>query len=119
MDLHRIASKVVEARKRKPRKKPVAQPAAPVRPRSRPEVLTPQTEFSCKVDLSLTADFEGDVAKKDLIKKVKAELVNSIKAGMTAVCKDLGMECTNVLVQPIQVECAVNDQASIEDDEGR
>lgn len=119
MNLLRIATRLVEARRKqtKVRPKAVSKSKKPILIKQDPETLHPQTEYACKVELSLTADFEGDIAKKDLIKKIKSELIASIKAGMTTVCKDFNLECSSVLVQPLQVEVAVNDQADLEDDE--
>ena len=116
MDFSRIAARVVEARKRKkPRR--VAEPAAPVAAPSPPEnVLRPATEYSCRMEISLSADFEGDVSKKDLIKKLKSEVIASIKLGMEQVAKDLRVQGTGIVVKPLQVECAVNDQADMEDE---
>lgn len=108
-------SKPKQDPKRKTKKKPerVSQPKRV----QEPDSLKNRTEYSCKMDISLTVDFEGEISKKDLSKYLKSEIVNSIKSGMTLLSNSHGLECNNVLVQPLQVECVVNDTSTIEDDE--
>ena len=112
----RIAARLVEAR-RKPAREPrrVAEPEVRTAP---PEnILKPATEYSCSMEISLSVDFEGDVAKTSLIKKMKSEIIASLKTGMEQVAKDLGIRGTGAVIQPLKVECAVNDQADMSDDE--
>lgn len=112
----RVASRNIEARRRaKPvpkRQRKVSKPAKP----SRDQLLSPETEYSCQVEISLSADFEGNVARQQLIRKLKSEIVAAIKAGVTTVAREFRIQATGVLVKPLKVEIAVNDQSSIEDD---
>lgn len=116
MDYSRIASRVVEARKKKSRKTPKIL-KNPVETVSSPSesVLEPSTEYSCRMEISLSADFEGDVVKKDLIKKLKSEVIASIKSGMEQVSRDLGIRGTGVVIKPLQVECVANSVATGDD----
>jgi hypothetical protein len=124
VDFHRIAARVLEARKkkRKPKsrkkKAPISQ--APVTSQdadwqdTSADVSRPQTEFGCKVDISLMADFEGQADRSALVKKIKAELINGLKSSMAIVSRDLGVDCTNVSVQPLKLDIVVNDQADFD-----
>ena len=121
----RVASINIEARKKakktkKPAKKQrrVSQPHP--KPRSKPQsknVLTPATEYSCQVELSLTADFEGNVSKSNLLKKLQTELVAAIQTGVKMVARDFAIQATGITVRPLNINCAVTDQMSIEDND--
>jgi len=119
MDYVRIASRIIEARRKPKNKRP---PKVSKRPVDFPvsveseTMLRPQTEYSCRVEIALTADFEGNVAKKNLIKKLKNEIITAIKTGVEQVSTDMELQATGVVVSPLRVECAVNDQASVEDE---
>lgn len=105
MNYRLVAARLVEARRRR------------TRDVSRSEdVLVPSTEYSCRMEVSFSADFEGDVAQRDLVKKVKTEVMAAMKSAMKQVARDLGLTSTGLTVQPLQVECAVNDQMSVEDE---
>jgi len=139
LDFHemaiRVAAHSVEARKRarsKKRKKgkgkskgrskretQVRQPMSELRERerertSRPladdDMLRPTTEYSCRLEFSVSADFEGQVPKDRLVRKLKAEMTASVRAAMGIVARDFGLESTGVQVQPVRVEVAMNDQ---------
>lgn len=137
LDFHemaiRVAAHSVEARKRarsKKRKKgkgrskgrskretQVRQPMSELRKQertSRPiaddDMLRPTTEYSCRLELSVSADFEGRVPKDRLVKKLKAEMTAAVRAAMGIVARDFGLESTGVQVQPVRVEVAMNDQ---------
>lgn len=73
-------------------------------------MLRPVTEYSCRMDLSISADFEGKIPKDRLVKKLKAEMTAAVKAAMSIVARDFGLESTGVNVKPVRVECAMNDQ---------
>lgn len=125
----RVASHSVEARRQSRRsKKPKAKPKKRIKNkvRSKPaesrvrtrtsqpllddDMLRSTTEYSCRMDLSISADFEGQISKDKLIKKLKAEMTAAIKAAMGIVARDFGLESTGVRVQPVRVDCAMNDQ---------
>lgn len=72
------------------------------------DMLRPLVEYSCRMELSLSVDFEGQVPKDRLIKKLKSEMMASIKAAVNIVSRDFSLETTGVKVQPIKLECAVN-----------
>lgn len=120
----RVASSSVEAarRSRSRRKKKPAKGGRKTLRETRPDnrapapileadLTAPVTEYSCQIELSVSADFEGQVEKQRLIKKLKAELTASLRAGMGIVARDLGMQSTGVEVRPVRVECAVSDHA--------
>ena len=123
----RVASHSVEARRRsrsKRGKKPKARGKTRARPKRDPaetavrtsqpsfgdDMLRLTTEYSCRMDLSISADFEGQIPKDKLIRKLKAEMTAAVKAAMGIVARDFGLESTGVRVQPVRVECAMNDQ---------
>lgn len=122
VSLERVASTVASmsveaARRRTQKRKKRAKPAkrkprvettsAPV---EEADMTAPVTEYSCQVELSLSADFEGTIDKQRLIRKLRTELSASIRAAMAIVARDFGMRSTGVDVRPVRVECAVNDQ---------
>jgi hypothetical protein len=104
----RVAGRSIEAARKPRRLRRTSKP--------RKEMLSPSTEFSCQVDISLSADFEGSVAESALKKKLKNELVAAIKAGIVSTARGFNLQATGVLVKPLRIDCAVNDQSSIEDD---
>lgn len=71
-------------------------------------MLRPKVEYSCRMEFSISVDFEGQVPKERLVKKLKSEMVAAMKAGVNIVSRDFSLENTGVKVQPIKVECAVN-----------
>ena len=108
----RIASNIEAARKRK---KPDDKAKKPRR-KTKPDFVTPKTEYSAHIDLSITVEFEGDVAKEALEKKIQSELIAAIQNGMTIVADEFDLQSATAHVKPIRMELAVNDQAAIEDD---
>lgn len=131
MDFVRIARRVSDKSKaktksapKKPRntkKKPdrVAEPVQqpePEIPDISMDVLDPGVEYSFKVDLSLTVDFEGDtseVSEPRLRKKLKAEMLAAIKGATLMTANDFGLRANNVKVSPVSVSSAMNDQTSV------
>lgn len=131
MDLNlaasRVASHSVEARRRNNSKKKTRSKGKPKRKtktkskRQEVEIQTSQapiieddmlrstTEYSCRMDLSISADFEGHIPKDRLIRKLKAEITASVRAAMGIVARDFGLDSTGVNIQPVRVECAMND----------
>jgi hypothetical protein len=78
--------------------------------------LRPETEFSCQIEFTIIADFEGRSSKEKLINKIKSELKASIETGLTNVSRELDLQSTNAVVRPMRVECAVNDMMDVDDD---
>ena len=122
MDFHGLAIRVAfsqEAARRKPKRKvnPKRKPVA--KPKKRPvqNILAPQTEYSCQLDVSITADFEGNTTKSKLTKVLKSQVVKAIQAGVVTTSRELGIQATNILIKPLDIQVAVNDSASIEDDD--
>jgi hypothetical protein len=74
-----------------------------------PDILSPKTEYSIQLDLSLTADFEGSTDRQGLVKKFKDELVAAIKSSMSITARELNLTATGARVQPINIECVVNE----------
>ncbi len=81
------------------------------------DILAGTTEYSCNIELNITANFEGAVSKTELIKKIKDELKSAITASMQVVSKDLNLESTDAKVQPIRLDCSVVDDSGLGDDE--
>jgi hypothetical protein len=122
VDFHEIAMRVAAtsveaARRRRPKKAPREpvrmRPAKPVRQDR--NVLQPLTEYSCRADISLSVDFEGRASKTALLKKLKDEISAALRAAVSITAKDTGLEASTVKVQPIKFDCAVNDQAMLEE----
>lgn len=108
--LARVASRIAR------RKKRIKPPPRVSKPIVTQDMLVPSTEYSCQVDMNLTADFEGAVSKQKLLKKLRTELIASIKAGVSTTALEFGLEATGIHVKPIRVECAVNSEMSPEDE---
>lgn len=126
----RVASMSVEAArsksrrsKRKPsskkktttRKKTTKKSKKPVRRTTRrvpsvsEDVLADTPEFACRVELDITAAFEGKTNKAKLIRKLKAELVNSVETSIGLVARELNLASNGVKVRPLRLECDVNE----------
>ena len=97
MDLHKIASHII-------------------RGASEDEVLRPRTEYSCQIELYLTADFEGQIDKDKLLRKVKNEIVAALKVGLSTVANDLDLQPVGARVKPISITCSMNDVRALEED---
>ena len=113
----------VEAAKKKTKKTKTKKPTRTLKPKKLIEpvddsiiiddsitedMLQSKTEYSCQLQISIIADFEGDVNKNQLLKKLKNEIINAIKSGVAITAREYNLEATNITVQPIEVECAVN-----------
>lgn len=75
------------------------------------DITNSGTEYSCRIELSMIATFEGSVSREILVKKLQSELKNSIQAGMQSVSNDLGLSSTEVQVRPMVLECAIVDSS--------
>jgi hypothetical protein len=113
VDLKNIASRVasinVEAARRKTKKVSAPKKKKPTR---NPEelldieddILKSEPECACHIELDITANFEGQVDKKILIKKIKAELLSAVQSSMTVVSKELNLSSKGVKVRPLRLE---------------
>lgn len=118
MDLTRVARRVSDKAKPKKRKSPAPEPEVP---EVNSNVLDPGVEYSFKVDLSFSIDFEGDVSEVSsdkLRKKLKAEILAALKGAALMSASDFGLQASNIRINPIVVSAAVNDQTSV-DERGR
>jgi hypothetical protein len=115
----RVASINIEsAKKKKPPKKKSREVRSKIRKQAEPAVdtLKSETEYSCRIELNITANFEGHVDKSHILKKLKSELIAAIKSGVTTTSRELNIASTGVTVQPIRLECDVNDLPSFDID---
>lgn len=113
MDLFRIARKVSE--KKIKSRKPVPEPEIEEIPEN---ILDPGVEYSFKIDLSLTVDFEGDaidISESRLRRKLKAEILAAMKGAALITANDFGLRASNIKISPVSVGSAMNDQTSIGD----
>jgi hypothetical protein len=71
--------------------------------------LSIPTEYSCRMQIDMTATFEGTVSKADLIGKIKEHLKTALKSGMQKAAGEMSLQSTDVKVMPIQMDVAVLD----------
>jgi hypothetical protein len=94
--------------------------AARVAAASHESLERPGTESSIRVDIAFSADFEGPVSKKVLTKKMNDEIIAALESAIKIVSRDLRLHPGQVRVKPLRLEVAMNDQASLgEDEEGQ
>ncbi len=110
----RVAARM--SRKKKPTPKKPAQRVKPSKTVKVDDFTKPVTEYSCSVDISLTADFEGMVEQSQLLRKLKAELIASLEAGVKSTARAYGLKPSALQVRPIRVDCAVADNSSMSDE---
>ena len=82
------------------------------------DVLDPGVEYSFKVDLSFSVDFEGDVmdvSENRIRRKLKAEILAAMKGASLIAANDFGLRAGNIRVSPITISSAINDQMSIDE----
>lgn len=120
--ISRIASRIAARKKPKPSK--VRKPSRGAKPRTKSppvpdDVTMPVTEYSCQMEFAITADFEGSVDRASLLAKLKREVVSSIEAGVKAAARAYGLQPTAVKVRPLRLDCAVSDDASVDDEYDR
>ena len=101
-------------RKKAPTPDPVFEHVSKASPREK-DITSPTTEYSCRADLVFSADFEGSVNQRQLKDSLKREIVSAVKTAVITVSRSFQLSPTNVVVQPIQMDCAVVDLSS--DDE--
>ena len=114
MDLNNLASRVasvnVEAARRKTKKVSAPKKKKRVPPPDdlldiEDDILKSEPECACHIELDITANFEGRVDKKTLVKKIKAELLSAIQSSMTVVSKELNLSSKGVKIRPLRLEC--------------
>jgi hypothetical protein len=69
------------------------------------------------MDIAFSADFEGPVSKQTLTKKINDEVIAALESAIKIVSRDLRLKPGQVRVKPLRVEVAMNDQASLDEDE--
>lgn len=124
----RIARRVSDKAKAKSKvKKPAKKPAKkPDRSAKEPtdfdvpdvsgNILDPGVEYSFKVDMSFSVDFEGDaseIAESRLRKKLKAEILAAMKGAALMTADDFGLRASSITISPISITSAINDQTSV------
>lgn len=75
------------------------------------DVTKGKTEYSCRVELHLEIDCEGEVTKEVLLKKIRTELKNSIESGIKVVTGELDLSSVRVKVRPMVMELAILDES--------
>ena len=77
----------------------------------------PGVESSVRMDISFSADFEGNISKEELTKKIESEVMAALESSIKIVSRELRLRPGRVLVKPLHIEVAMNDQASIDEEE--
>lgn len=110
----RVASVSVAAARRKTRskKRKKAAPRRDVADSLRTvseDILSSGPEIACRIELDISAAFEGVAAKPALIKNIKSSLLSAVKTAMTDVARSLNLKSNGVKVRPLRLEVDVND----------
>lgn len=123
LDRTSVAAKKKAPKKKSPKtKKEMPQPIEDEQPsREAPEpsatdLLSANTEFSVRAEVSLSVDFEGSVSQSKLKKKFRNELMAAIKEAVTITANSLQVSPSTVVVQPIMFDVAVNDNIDLQDE---
>jgi len=69
------------------------------------DVLSSGPEIACRIELSLSASFEGEAAKANLVRKIKSSLLSAVKEAMTDVARSMNLKSGGVKIQPLRLEC--------------
>lgn len=72
------------------------------------------TEYSSRIYLDLTVDFEGEIAQDLLLKTLKQKIRQSLQSGMQEAANELKLSSVKVKVMPIKVELSILDEAEYE-----
>jgi hypothetical protein len=120
----RIAARISGKKGTKARPSKSKKPPRGAKPKSKTppvpdDVTMPVTEYSCQMEFAITADFEGSVDRAALLSKLKREVVASIEAGVKMTARAYGLQPTAVKVRPLRLDCAVSDDASVDDEYDR
>lgn len=73
------------------------------------DVLKESPELACRIELDITANFEGDASKDEVLSQIRQQLLSSVKSGITSVARDLNLRSSGVTVRPLRMECDIND----------
>ncbi len=73
------------------------------------DVLSSGPEIACRIELNISASFEGVAAKASLIRKLKSSLLSAVKESMTDVARSMNLKSNGVTVRPLRLEVDVND----------
>lgn len=100
-------------KKTKPRKSP--------KKRSRniapePDITKPPTEFSCRSEISVIVDFEGNTSRGRLLNALKREIKTGIDFALTSISRSHQLGITNKNISITQTECAVVDSTTVDDE---
>jgi hypothetical protein len=90
--------------------------ASRIAARSIESLTSPSTEYSARVELVFSVDFEGQVAKDILIKKLEDEVVAALESSIKITSRDLELRTGRVLVKPLKFSVAINDQSSFDEE---
>jgi len=71
--------------------------------------LLVKTEYSFRIELVLTANFEGAVSSQQLVDKLKIELKSGLETAMQNVADDLSLDNVAVHVKPVDFALSIND----------
>ena len=80
----------------------------------RESLTRPTTEYSTRVEIAFSADFEGTVSKDILMKKLESELISALEASIQITSRELQLRPGRILIKPLRLEIALNDQASFD-----
>lgn len=73
------------------------------------DVLAESPEYACRIELDISASFEGTVDKGALIRKIKASILTAVKSSMTEVAREMNLRSGGVRVRPLKLECDLLD----------
>lgn len=73
------------------------------------DVLSSGPEYACRIELDISATFEGTASKDALIRKIKSSLLAAVKASVTDVARSMNLKSGGVQVRPLRLECDVLD----------
>jgi hypothetical protein len=77
----------------------------------------PATEYSVRTEIAFSAEFEGKVSKDVLVKKLESEVMSALEGAIKVVSRELRLDPGRVLVKPLKMEIAINDQGDFDEDE--
>jgi len=123
VDINKIAMKVasvnIEAARRKPKEKakPKKKPAAAKKKQQEKIILAPSTEYSCRIEMSISTDLEGDSSKRTVMHKLQGELKAAVETAVKITARDLLLDPKELLISVIAFDCDVNAIDGYSDDE--
>lgn len=81
-----------------------------------PDITKPPTEFSCRSEISVTVDFEGNTSRGRLLNALKREIKTGIDFALTSISRSHQLGVSNKNISITQTECAVVDSSTVEDE---